>query len=150
MSSEATHGHGHAAYKEEPDDGKLHIHAGDLRVYLGVFGALLFFTAVTVGLSYVHLGSLNLVVAILIASMKAALVATFFMHLKDDKRFISLLFIGGLCFVGLFFAYTMMDTDRRANEINDVSGNKVYLGESEKEAPGGFIPPTHDEAPAEH
>ena len=136
---------GHAKHKlgddEEHDDGTLHIHAGDLKLYLGVFGALIFFTVLTVAVSYVHLGPLNLVVAIAIATAKAALVVTFFMHLKDDKRFITLMLLGGLFFIGVFFAYTMMDTDRRQNELNDASGNKVFLGETEKQAPGGFVAP---------
>lgn len=133
--------HGTAPSHLEHDDGKLHIHVGSLKLYLGVFAALIVLTLLTVGVSYIHLGSMNLVVAILIATMKAALVVTFFMHLKDDRRLLTLMFLGGLCFIGLFFSYTMMDTDRRENELNDVSGNKVYLGETEKQAPGGFVAP---------
>ena len=145
-----THPHP-AAHKsdDEHDDGQLHIHAGSMKLYLGVFGALIFFTLVTVGISYVHLGPLNLVVAIAIATVKAALVVTFFMHLKDDKRFITLMLLGGVFFIGIFFAYTMMDTDRRQNELNDASGNKVWLGETEKQAPGGFVAPEHPADPHE-
>lgn len=142
-STTASAHHGHHADNLEHDDGTLHIHAGSMKLYLGVFGALIFLTAVTVGISYVHLGALNLVVAIAIATMKAALVVTFFMHLKDDKRFITLMLLGGVFFIGIFFAYTMMDTDRRQNELNDASGNKVWLGETEKQAPGGFVAPEH-------
>ena len=135
--------HGTDSSHLEHDDGTLHIHAGDLKVYLAVFGGLICLTLLTVGISYVHLGPLNLVVAIAIATMKAALVVTFFMHLKDDKRFITLMLLGGVFFIGIFFAYTMMDTDRRQNELNDASGNKVFLGETEKQAPGGFVAPEH-------
>ena len=38
-----------------------------------------------VGGSYVHLGIFNAVVALSIASVKASLVALFFMHLKSEK-----------------------------------------------------------------
>ena len=43
---------GHAKHKlgddEEHDDGTLHIHAGDLKLYIGIFAALIFFTVLTV------------------------------------------------------------------------------------------------------
>lgn len=149
MSSTTATSHGSHGSNEEPDDGTLHIHAGSLKLYIAVFAALIFFTLVTVGVSYIHLGPLNLVVAIAIATMKAALVVTFFMHLKDDKRFITLMLLGGVFFIGIFFAYTMMDTDRRQNELNDASGNKVWKGESEKQAPGGFVAPEHPADPHE-
>ena len=47
----------------------------------------------TVGQSYVDLGRLNIVVVILIATMKASLVVTFFMHLKWDNKFNALIFV---------------------------------------------------------
>lgn len=129
------HGHGHA------DDGEVHAHISSLKLYVGIFAALIFFTLVTVGVSYIHLGRLNLAVAILIASMKAGLVVTFFMHLKYENKFNSIMFVCGLLFIGVFFAYTMNDTERRGNELNDVSGNKVWLGDmNDKQAPGGFEP----------
>jgi cytochrome c oxidase subunit 4 len=84
---------------------------------------------------------MNLAIAILIASVKATLVVVFFMHLRHDNKFNATIFICGLMFIGVFFAYTTNDTARRENELNDVSGNHVYLGESEKHAPGGFEPP---------
>lgn len=136
-ANEHTHddAHGHA------DDGEVHAHISSLKLYVGIFAALIFFTLVTVGVSYIHLGRLNLAVAILIASIKAALVVTFFMHLKYDNKFNTLMFVCGLLFIGVFFAYTMNDTERRTNELNDVSGNKVWLGDmNDKQAPGGFEP----------
>jgi cytochrome c oxidase subunit IV len=130
----SAHGDGH-------DDGAVHSHISPVNFYLAIFGALIFFTLLTVGLSYVHLGPLNLAIAILIASMKAALVVVFFMHLNHDNRFNAVAFVGGLLFIGVFFAYTLNDTDRRQDELNDASGNHVYLGEAdEKQAPGGFVP----------
>lgn len=151
MSSTTATSHHAPARKpgDEHDDGTLHIHAGSLKLYIGVFGALILLTLLTVGVSYIHLGPLNLVVAIAIATMKAALVVTFFMHLKDDRRFITLMLLGGVFFIGIFFAYTMMDTDRRQNELNDASGNKVWGGETEKQAPGGFVAPEHPADPHE-
>ncbi len=142
MSSSSEHAeHHHETDGGESDDGMVHSHISSLQLYVGIFLALIFFTVVTVAVSYVHLGSLNLAVAIIIASIKASLVVTFFMHLKYDNKFNALMFVCGLLFIGVFFAYTLNDTDHRQNELNDVQGNKVYLGEvNEKQAPGGYEP----------
>ena len=75
-------------------------------------------------------------VAMLIASIKATLVMTFFMHLKDDSRFNALVFIGALLFGGVFLAYTLNDTGHRA-EVEDVQGGYIDPATGEV-APGGI------------
>ena len=62
-------------------------HIVQFRVYLTVFFALLVLTAVTVAVSRVDFGSFNIVIAMLVASVKATLVAMFFMHLKFENKF---------------------------------------------------------------
>ena len=76
----------------------------DLRPYLAVFAALLFLTVVTVLVSYVHLApGPAIVIGLAIASLKAALVAAFFMHLKGEKALIyGLLGLAALCVLFLF------------------------------------------------
>lgn len=94
-------------------DGLGH-HISPVRVYWMVFGALLIFTVLTYLVSFAQLGPAALPVAMLVASAKATLVATFFMHLKYDERFNMLVFLSTLFFVGLFFAFTMLDVTSRA------------------------------------
>ena len=54
--------------------------------YLTVFGALLVLTIVTVAVSYLDLPvTPTVVIAVAIASLKASLVAMFFMHLKGER-----------------------------------------------------------------
>ena len=60
-------------------------HAQSKSLYLGVLLALLFLTIITVAVSRVDFGSLNVIVAMLIASIKALLVLLFFMHLKFES-----------------------------------------------------------------
>jgi len=55
------------------------------RVYLTVLTCLLMLTIITVGVSRIDFGVMNLVVAMGIASVKAFLVALFFMHLKYES-----------------------------------------------------------------
>ncbi|NDC38373.1 MAG: hypothetical protein EBZ48_10020 [Proteobacteria bacterium] len=59
-----------------------HSHA---KQYGMIFGILVFLTVITVAASRVDFGTLNLVIAMLIASCKAGLVALFFMHLKHEN-----------------------------------------------------------------
>ena len=61
-------------------------HAVNVRPYLVVFGTLLTLTIVTVAIASLNLGeSTTVLVAISIATIKASLVAMFFMHLKGEK-----------------------------------------------------------------
>ena len=129
------------------DDGAVHAHISSVPFYIAIFTALTFLTIVTVGVSYVHLGKANLIVAVIIASIKAALVLLFFMHLRHDTRFHGLIVIATLGFIGVFFAYTMNDTERRS-EVDDASTSKMWSGSSEL-APGGLrakpVPTVHGE-----
>jgi cytochrome c oxidase subunit 4 len=60
-----------------------------VRVYIAVFAALAALTIVTVSVSYLHLPfEKAVVVALFIASIKAALVALFFMHLISERMVI--------------------------------------------------------------
>ncbi len=60
-----------------------------VRVYVAVFGALAVLTVVTVVVGYLHLPIVPaLIVALLIATVKAGLVAGYFMHLVSEERVI--------------------------------------------------------------
>lgn len=63
-----------------------------VRQYRIVGAALILGTILTVAASYIHFGShwMNIAVALLIASVKAALVALIFMHLISEKTAIYL------------------------------------------------------------
>ena len=59
-----------------------------VRVYITVFAILLAGTGLTVGMYYVHFESMvkTITIALFIATIKAALVAGFFMHLISEKK----------------------------------------------------------------
>jgi cytochrome c oxidase subunit 4 len=60
-----------------------------VRKYYFVFGSLMTLTLVTVGISYLHLSVIPAVLAALIvASVKGSLVASYFMHLISERKFI--------------------------------------------------------------
>ena len=72
--------HGHHGHDEGPG------HVLDRKVYNRVFVTLLVLTVITVAVSRVDFGTMNIVVAMVIASIKATTVALFFMHLKYEDK----------------------------------------------------------------
>ena len=84
-------------------------HVVEVRVLLAVFAALIVLTAVTVAVSYFDFGAFNLIVALGIAALKAALVALWFMHLRYDSPLHAFIFLTGIAFLGLFLVIAMLD-----------------------------------------
>jgi cytochrome c oxidase subunit IV len=80
------------------------------RTYIIVWVALLILTGVTVAVSYLHLGMLNAAVALLIASVKAALVALYFMHLRHENRLVRAFALVPFFFLALIILGTLSDT----------------------------------------
>ena len=78
--------------------------------YITVWALLLLLTLVTLLMSYVRLGVFNAVVALLIASVKASLVALFFMHLKDERELVWGFALFPLAFLMLIIFGTLADT----------------------------------------
>lgn len=87
-----------------------HPHVTSVRTLLLVFGALLVLTGITVGAAFFDFGFLNVWVALGIATVKATVVAGWFMHLRHDHGFHSVLLVGSLVFVFLFVGLTLLDS----------------------------------------
>ena len=92
--------------------------------YLNVLLALLGLTILTVvvakPVSGLDLGFLNTAVAMLIATVKASIVLAIFMHLKYDNKLHLALFLTGIFFVILLFAFSYIDIISRVTHINPV------------------------------
>ncbi len=82
------------------------------KVYAGVLAALLALTALTVTAAGIDFGAYNTVIALVIATIKASLVALFFMHLRHDK-FNAVVFLGGVLFLAIFLIFTLFDINSR-------------------------------------
>jgi cytochrome c oxidase subunit 4 len=85
-------------------------HVTPLWVLLSVWAALAVLTIITVAAAQLDLGTLNTILAIGIATVKALLVALFFMHLVHDRPFHAFLFAAALAFVFIFIGITAIDT----------------------------------------
>jgi cytochrome c oxidase subunit IV len=87
--------------------------ASQVRGYLMVFGTLLVLTLVTVAVSYLQLPEVEtVVVALIIATAKASLVAMFFMHLKGERPWVTwTLALTAFLFVGLMGSLLFSEAD---------------------------------------
>lgn len=98
------------------DSGENHIHVVPMKVLVGIFIALLILTFLTVEASHLarsgvlDLGGGNVIVALVIALIKATLVALYFMHLRYDSLFNGVVLIASLIFVVLFIGVSLLDS----------------------------------------
>jgi cytochrome c oxidase subunit 4 len=100
-------------------------HVTPARLLLIVWGSLMVLTIITVTVTSIDLGSrVNLIVAMGIATLKAGLVATYFMHLRWDRPFHTLVFVGSLLFVSLFISLTLLDKSEYEGDIDEMSLQK--------------------------
>ncbi len=112
MSHSATH-----------SDNKHHGFAHPMPVWqlIAVFLALIVLTFLTVYQSTLDLGNTELIVSLVIATVKASLVILFFMHMIHEKPLNAIAFIGSFIFVALFNGFTLMD----ARAYRDIIEPKV-------------------------
>ena len=83
-----------------------------VRTYALVLAGLLALTVITVAAAGVNLGSafVNVVIALAIASLKASLVALYFMHLIHDRPMSAVIFVTGLVMLAIFLMFCFLDT----------------------------------------
>ena len=74
-----------------------------------ILGGLVLLTAVTVAVSYVDWGFLNVPIALFVASSKATLVLLFFMHIKYEGMVIKVSFISTMVFLAIMISFTFWD-----------------------------------------
>lgn len=106
MSEATSTDHGH------DDHGHGLAHTAAIKTLLATGGTLLVLTLVTVISSKIDFGgsTINLAIAMVIAVTKATLVVLFFMHLRYDRLFHSVIFVSAILAACLFVGFTLMDT----------------------------------------
>ena len=108
---------------------KDHDHSGphvlSMKLLTGTFVALLVLTALTVYTGSREMFGFDLALAMVIATVKATLVALIFMHLKWDRPFNGYMFLVAVLFVGLFLAYTVLDTTEYQPDIKGWTDQKI-------------------------
>jgi len=100
-----------AAEHHDDDHGLSHV--ASIKVLCATGGSLLLMTLVTVLATKIDFGAnINLAIAMAIAVFKATLVILFFMHLKYDRLFHSVVFVSAILAASLFVGFTLMDTNQ--------------------------------------
>ena len=83
-------------------------------MYFSVWAALLVGTFITYKAAFIELGRFNAAVALIIATIKALLVALFFMHIKGaHEKLLKLVVISTIFFLILLLALSMADYGTR-------------------------------------
>jgi cytochrome c oxidase subunit 4 len=80
-----------------------------MRLYAGVFVALLALTGITVWVALHDFGALNTPIALGIASLKASLVILYFMHVRWSSRVTWLFVAAGFFFLVILLGFTLSD-----------------------------------------
>lgn len=96
---------------QHSDHGHGLAHVATIKTLLSTGGTLLVLTILTVLATRVDFGAnINLAVAMVIAVTKATLVVLFFMHLRYDRLFHTVVFVSALGAAALFIGFALMDS----------------------------------------
>ena len=97
------------AHDDHDDHGISHV--ASMKVILTTGSTLLMLTIATVAATKVDFGAnINFAIAMFIAVVKATLVVLFFMHLRYDKIFHTVVFCSAILAAALFVGFTLMDS----------------------------------------
>ncbi len=94
-------------------------HPAPMKMLLAVFFSLVGLTILTVVANDWPLGKFDIIVAMIIATVKATLVGLFFMHMFWDKAFNVISFMSSVLFVTLFICMTLMDRGAYQEKVED-------------------------------
>jgi cytochrome c oxidase subunit IV len=84
-------------------------HVMPVRTNIAVFVALLVLLVLTVGAAELPLGGWHVPVAMTIATIKAALIALFFMHVLYSHRLTMVISVASFLWLGIMVALTLND-----------------------------------------
>jgi cytochrome c oxidase subunit 4 len=101
-------------HDDDPDAGHHGLsHVAPVKVLVATGGTLLVLTLITVLATRIDFGAnINLAIAMAIAVLKATLVILFFMHLRYDRLFHSVVFVAAILAAALFVGFTLMDSNQ--------------------------------------
>lgn len=87
----------------------FHEHSHGYGIYILVWLALMALTAVTVAIAGMDIGRFTVATALIIASIKAYLVLTIFMHLRSETKSFTVFVIVAILFLGISFVLLFSD-----------------------------------------
>ncbi len=99
----------HDTTGEGADHGQGSHHIVPFNTYIKVFSVLIFLTFITVAASRFDFGTFNSIVAFAIATVKAVLVASIFMHLKYDDKMNRIIIASAFLFLLVLWFFAILD-----------------------------------------
>ena len=85
------------------------VHISPVRVYVGIWLALVCLTVVTVAVSYLNMYKFTIFTAMLIATVKVTMVLLYFMHIRFEKAVYTYMILSVLATYGIFVVLTFAD-----------------------------------------
>lgn len=102
-------------------------HIVPVKTYTTIFGILLFLTIVTVWVAQFDFGVLNIFIAVAIATVKATLVAMFFMHLKYENSITYMYVFFPIFLLFLLIGLVFIDNPFRINAKTGQVGREGFV-----------------------
>ena len=133
---------GRAPHHDHPP-GEHHPHVVPMSLLISVITALMALTVITVLAAKVDLGAMNVPVAIAIATVKGTLVAAFFMHLRWDKPFNTIILITSIGMLALFLLIASMDLEAVQYQMDpnfSKEGMQLLRQEAAEQKAGKAVP----------
>jgi cytochrome c oxidase subunit 4 len=133
MATQIDHGSSTAVAADHNADNvrrAQHVHVVPPWLLLAVYGVLLVLTVITVKITDFELGPLNIWLALLVAVVKAGVVALYFMHLRWDSPFNAICLIAALFFVAIFIGIAVLDSKEYRPNYDPPGGGQVMAGQA--------------------
>ncbi len=123
----------------------------EIKKYYNVFGGLLIFTVITVALSYIHVNTVvSVTIALIVATTKASLVASIFMHLAHEQKAIYLImgmtafFFTGMLLLIVFGNYSVPQGTEFLNHQDKYKMESTGQHDSTSTNTGHAVEQTHE------
>ncbi len=107
-------------------------HIVPARVYAMVSVALIMLTVISIVVSQLDWGGFGTAIVLCAATINAALVAGFFMHLRYDNKFFTNIFLVSIITLGFLLAFVLIDTNSRQG-LYDNTMQEIKQGANLKE-----------------
>jgi cytochrome c oxidase subunit IV len=86
------------------------------KLYVVIFTSLMLGTGITVWAAFQNFGKLNIVIALVIATIKASLVVLYFMHARYSPKRTQLVIVCSVFWLAIMLALTLTDYNTRSHE----------------------------------
>ena len=95
------------------------------KVYFSIFAALMIGTTITVWAAFQNFAKFNVVIALVIATIKATLVVLYFMHARYSPKRTHLVIVCAIFWLAIMLGLTLSDYDTRPHEMQPGEGRLV-------------------------